>query len=168
MRAFLSVLLISTLTLTACGSVRDSRLNPFNWFGKSRSAPVAESSDVNPLIPRQQRSVFRRPEEAYMGTPVDQITDLVVERTPGGAVLRINALPLRQGAFDVRVVPENDGQAVDGVLTFTLKALQPPTEPQGTESSRFMTAAYFVSDQDLLGVRQIRVQGARNAQVSRR
>ena len=41
MRLTLSALLISSMALGGCAAVRDSRVNPFNWFGGSRSEAVA-------------------------------------------------------------------------------------------------------------------------------
>jgi len=37
MRKTFSAILVSTLVLTGCATVRDSRVNPFNWFGTARS-----------------------------------------------------------------------------------------------------------------------------------
>ena len=42
MRKTFSAILVSTLVLTGCATVRDSRVNPFNWFGNARSRAVAE------------------------------------------------------------------------------------------------------------------------------
>jgi len=154
-------LLVSTLVLAGCGN---SRLNPFNWFGRSRGEVIVAST--NPLIPT--RSGFRRPKAAYNGTPVDQITALVIERTPGGAIIRVTGLAATQGSFDVLMEPINeDDVAVDGVLTYTLKA-RLPRRPQGPASTREVVAAHFVTDQQLEGVRTIRVVGARNAHTVRR
>ena len=50
MRKFLPVVLIAAIGLSGCGYVRDSRLNPFNWFGQSSSRPATpqEVESTNP------------------------------------------------------------------------------------------------------------------------
>ncbi len=163
----LSVLLMSALVLTSCGTIRDSRLNPFNWFGRSTSEPVV-SEEVNPLIPRRRASIFRASEEeVYLGRPVGEISQLVVERRPGGAIIRVTGIADRAGPFEVRMIKDEDA-STGGVLAYTLNALQ-SSGPRGTgPRARTVTAAVFVSDSDLLGIRTIRVTGARNALVTRR
>ena len=52
--------LVAAVALSACG-FGGSRLNPLNWFGKSREVAVAETAGpVNPLIPKG-RSILARP-----------------------------------------------------------------------------------------------------------
>ena len=172
MRILVTGLLVSTMALTACGRIADSRINPLNWFGKSREAPIQEAGEVNPLIPKGKRNSFfttkAERNKGALGDPVDQITDMTIARTPGGALLTVTGLPLREGAFEVTLDPENDGEPVDGVLTYTLKAFQPTDEPVGTPATRQVTAAVTLTDQGLAGVRRIVVKGARNAREVRR
>ncbi len=150
------ILCLSTaaaLLLTGCG---DSGLNPFNWF---RSDPQAETvADADVRVVTDTRPL------------VDQITTLVVERTPGGAIIRATALPPAQGWYDASLVSLNpDDKAENGVLAFDFRAY-PPEAPTrvSTAQSRELTAAVFVSDIVLAGVRQIRVNGARNTRTARR
>ncbi|MGB7243078.1 MAG: hypothetical protein WBC93_13440 [Sulfitobacter sp.] len=172
MRISLSALLVSTLLLTACGAIRDSRVNPFNWFGGGRSAPVdsSETGEVNPLIPTST-GLFanaRKRDAIYLGTPIDSVTGLVIERVPGGAIIRVSGVAQRQGTYSVQLTPENEEELpVDGVLTYRLEGI-PISGQQGPVQTREITAARSVTDQQLAGVRQIRVEGARNAQVARR
>lgn len=163
MQKSLSVLLISAVVLSGCGN---SRLNPKNWFGRSQAVPVASATDVNPLIPRKKRLLKR--DTSYQGTLVGEIRDLTIERVPGGAIARVTGVADLQGPYEVRLMPLNDGAPVGGVLSYELRALSVPYSPVGTERSRTLTAAVFVTDQDLAGVREIRVLGARNARSSRR
>ncbi len=171
MRKSIAGLVILSVTLSACGW-RDSRVNPVNWFGNSRSAPVQTQTpgQANPLIPDQSGSIFRRAsrEAPYPGTPVDQITALSVEPSGGGAIIRVTGQSLRQGAHDVRLVAQNDGEPVDGLLTLELRAIQPGNTPQGPDSTRRIHAGRFVSDQDLSRISAIRVVGLRNSQTSSR
>ena len=172
MRKSVAVLVILSMTLAGCGGWRDSRMNPGNWFGKSRAEARTQTqtpAQINPLIP-EETSIFRRSrkEEVYLGTPVDQIVAMTVERTSAGAIIKATGQTVRQGAFDVRLVSETDGEPVDGVLTLEMKAVQPVNMPQGPERVRRATAGYFVTNQDLAGIQTIRVLAARNAHSTRR
>ncbi len=136
MRIATSALLISVMTLTSCATVRDSRVNPFNWFGGSTSQPVqAEAPKANnPLLP-ERTGIFakqRAREGVYQGKPVDQVTELVIERVPGGALIRATGITRTQGAYDVQLTPETDTETpVDGVLTYRLEALGPVQRDTG-------------------------------------
>ena len=171
MRKTIPLLLVATLVLSACATIRDSRVNPFNWFGQSRSERIAQPENTNPLIPRGGGLFSRRvKEDVYYGRPFEQVTDLTVERVPGGAIVRATGLAARQGYYEVQLTPANAlEEPVDGVLTYRLEAVRPtkPT-PVGTPPTREVIAARRVTDQQLRGVRQIRVEGQLNAQVARR
>lgn len=171
MRILLALTMVSSMVLAGCGGLRDSRVNPANWFGKSKSRPVAAapSETVNPLIPVKEESIFRRNKaEVYDGTPVDQITDLRIERTSDGAIIRVTGLSTRQGAFDVRLISDSKGEPVNGVLSYKLMALQPDNAPQGPAVARTLHAAVFISTQTLAEARTIVVTGARNERRSTR
>ncbi|MFU8777312.1 MAG: hypothetical protein ACNA7M_06545 [Roseovarius sp.] len=169
-RVFLSLVAMSALA--GCGGYRQSRANPRNWFGRSRSRakPTAQAPEItNPLIPNRDDAVFRgRRQRIYEGTPVDQVTRMVIERTSDGAIVRVEGVTLRQGAFDVRLISETDREPVNGVLELRLMAMQPENQPQGSERARTVLAAVFVSNQKLDRAKEIRVIGGRNEQVSRR
>lgn len=172
-RVFISM--AGALALTGCGGFRDSRINPRNWFGRStarRRDPAAASAEgTNPLIPERENSIFRRRnrEEVYEGTPVDQIIALDVERTGDGAIIHVTGQTMRQGAFDVRMIPgQAKNEPVNGVLSYELRAVQPSDTPQGPPRTRQVHAAVFVSTQDVERATEIRVRGQRNERVSRR
>lgn len=167
-----SLLLAAALTLTACGTIRDSRVNPFNWFGQSRSVATGPAEQTNPLIPTRA-GLFgnaRAEEEIYTGRPFDQVSDLTIERIPGGAVIRATGLAARQGIYEVQLTPANeDEEAVDGVLIYRLEGVLPDRRTNvGTQPTREVIAARRVTDQILRGVRVIRVEGQRNAVEVRR
>jgi len=175
MRISISVLLAASLTLGACGVVRQSALNPVNWFGRSTSVAVAPTEDakpVNPLIPTKSGLFARsRARNAiYIGEPFDQITDLTVERISGGAIIRATGLADRQGIYSVQLTPANEDETpVDGVLTYRLEGIEPLANTAvGGPATREVTAARKVTSQMLRGVRSIRVEGVRNARVTRR
>ncbi|MDF3413570.1 hypothetical protein HKX54_03815 [Sulfitobacter sp. M57] len=172
MRKTIPLLLAATLGLGACSAISQSRVNPVNWFGKSRAVPVEQVENTNPLIP-QSGGLFsndRAKEAIYDGRPFDQVTDLKIERVPGGAIIRATGLAARQGIYAVQLTPENEEELpVDGVLTYRLEGIRPTAQTAiGTKPTREVIAARHVTDQQLAGVRRIRVEGQRNAQVARR
>ncbi|MBC7181541.1 MAG: hypothetical protein H5U14_15845, partial [Roseovarius sp.] len=89
-RVFLSLVAMSVLA--GCGGYRQSRANPRNWFGRStprRRATEATPASTNPLIPEREETIFRRRrDKVYEGTPVDQVTRMVIERTSDGGIIR--------------------------------------------------------------------------------
>lgn len=187
-------LILAMLVLTACGgSLRDSRLNPANWFGRSTSVETEPGTvrtadgrveEVNPLIGARKQSqliasnrkvtnttgsIFDRDkEEIYEGTLIDQVTDLAVERTSTGAIVRATGLTTRQGAYDVRLLPTGDGKPVDGVLTYEFLAMQPINTAQGPEHTRRIQAAQPLTSAELDEIRSIRVIAKRNTRSSTR
>ncbi len=164
MRRSVTVLVLAATLLAGCATVRESRLNPFNWFG--RSVPVEAAGDTNPLIP--QRRAFARPEDVYRGVPIDQITELRVEPMPGGAIVTATGLAARQGPYEVRLVPLGDPDRAD-LRAYSFNVIYPAYRTAvGPARSREVTVATFLSDGELETVRMIRVQGARNARESRR
>ena len=168
MRTTIGILLVSSIALTSCGRVADSRLNPLNWFGRAEAVEVSDK-EVNPLIPQKRESIFDRQAEEYPGTAVLTISDVKIERVSGGAIIRVLGTAQTQGAFEARLTPENEDELpVDGVLTYRLEAIQPAGYRQGTTRSREMNIARFRTDQDLTGVRTIRIVGQNNAMQVRR
>lgn len=177
MRILTTSVLISVLAVSACGTIRDSAVNPANWFGKGRTsqAPIEQTASTNPLIPggKQKTGIFakkRARDAIYLGQPIDQVTNLVIERVPGGAVVRATGLTAVQGVYAIQLTQvTKDNTPVDGVLTYRFEGIRPAT-PQGTGSkhTRTVVAARALTNQELQGVRTIRVQAARNVQTSRR
>jgi hypothetical protein len=149
--------LVALLALSAC----QSRLNPVNWFGNSREAPS--------LAPRGGYETETDPRPL-----VEQVTAMQVERVPGGAVVRATGLPPTQGFWAADLVPQTadyEGRPVpeNGVATLEFRIV-PPIAPQrsGPAQSREVTAAFFLSDQSLAGIRSIVVQGRTNSRSSSR
>lgn len=173
MRKTLPALLVASLLLGACGTVRDSRINPLNWFGRSQSVPIETTAEnTNPLIPKGGGLFGNRNKQpdAYAGRPFEEITDLTIERVAGGAIIRATGLAARQGIYSVQLTPENKEEiAVDGVLTYRLEGLRPSRGTAvGSKPTRIVTAGRKVTDQMLRGVRVIRVEGELNARTARR
>ncbi|MEP3679291.1 MAG: hypothetical protein ABJN21_10395 [Paracoccaceae bacterium] len=142
------------LVVASCG-LSETRLNPFNWFGggettSAQPVEVVETIDPRPLVA--------------------EITQLVIERTPGGAIVRVTGLPATQGWYGAALVSATpDGAPFDGVLSYAMRAEAPDAPTRvSTRQSRELTVAVFVSDTVLSGVSVIQVTGARNSRIARR
>lgn len=162
----LAVLLIGSLALAGC----NSKLNPANWFGSGRSVPVQGSAD-NALIPEHRPGLLSRREAPDLSQPIAQVSDLVVERKRGGAILRATGVATRQGAFEARLVPTDPELRPDetATLTFDFLVVYPEGETEtGSTHTRSITAAYSLTDHQLENIRAIQVRGAENALESRR
>lgn len=142
------------VALSGCASMKDSRFNPFNWFGRrapeavpeGEAGPVPVAVDPRPLA--------------------GEIVDLKLERIPGGAILRATALPPTQGWWDAALVAAPAG---DGLLVFDLRAWPPKADevPEGTRASRTLTVALYLTDNDLAGIGRIVVRGPGSEQSVR-
>lgn len=144
---------VVSLVLAGCG---ESRFNPFNWFRGGVEVETFEPIDIV---------------EDVEGRPlVAEISSLVVEPTPGGAIVRAVGLPPTQGWWDADLVNvDPDGDPVDGVMTYTFRA-RPPLDPArvSTPQSREISAAVTIPSVTLARVSQVRVTAETNARVARR
>lgn len=146
------------MVLGACGAVRDSSLNPANWFGRSTAEPTLMPADG------WRTEIDNR-------ALVVEVTELAVHPVSGGAMVRAVGLPPTQGWWDVELRPEGgEVRAEGGLLRLDFVASEPrQARPPGTPMSREVSAAVFVPQARLEDVRQITVTGQRNARtVSRR
>lgn len=150
-RVILAILLLATVA--GCGRFRESRLNPFNWFGRDQA--------VDTLTPEVGVARDGRP-------LVDQVLSIEIDRTAGGAILRAVGLPPIQGHWDADLVLDAE-RTGDGVLAYQFR-LRPPfgATRVSTQASREVVVATFLSDQRLTGVREVQVLGARSARSVRR
>lgn len=150
MRAGILAALAAVMVVSSCAAARQSRLNPFNWFGRSQAVAAVAAPD---------RDGGR--------IPVQQVTQLHVEPTRGGAIVRAVGVPPTQGWYQAQLVAEPREKAEEIVYRFVLKEPQ-PGERVGTPVSREVTVATFISEFRLEGVRSITVTGAENARTTRR
>lgn len=144
------------LALAGCGRMRESRLNPLNWFGRARRARTAATL---------------KPNEAADGRLlIREVTEMQVEQSQGGAIIRAAGLPPTQGWWKAELVSETRGRPdEDGVLTYRFLVYQPLTQTRvSTPQSRMVTAAVFLSDIKLEAVARIVVQGESNSLSSSR
>lgn len=156
MRLPIALLLVAALAVAGCGRIRDSRINPFNWFG--RSAPAATVTTPAADQPADPRAL------------VAEVVAMDVTAQPGGAIVHATGLPPTQGWWRADLVAANRGVPVDGVLSYRFVVEPPPASAArvSTPQSREVTAAVFVSTSDLEGVRSITVIGASGSRTSRR
>jgi hypothetical protein len=149
-----TVLFLSIGALVAgCGGggFRQSRLNPLNWFGRSRNraeaAPAEAIAAPDPLV--------------------EEVLSFVVEPIRGGAILRATGRTPTQGWWNAELV-ERATEETD-VLTLDFRIFPPVEDTDvNTPRSREVTVALYRSDIKLAGIREIVVQGATNARTSRR
>lgn len=152
MRKTVLASLAAVMVVSGCATVRESRFNPFNWFGRSQ----------------QERAVAQAAATVDGGrTPVDQVTELVVEPTVGGAIIRAKGVPATQGWYKAELIREETDKPEQLVYRFVVK--RPQGDPRaGTPMSREITVATFVTTQGLEGIRTITVTGTQNARSTRR
>lgn len=141
-----------TITLAGCNTVRESRFNPLNWFGRSAPQPTTLAPlDAAPAVVDNRATVT-------------DVTQMEVQRIQGGALVTAAGLPPTQGWWDAELVAENAGEPVSGVLTYRFAVAAPRDATRvSTPQSREVTAGIFVSDQKLEGVNRIVVSGTRNS-----
>ena len=154
---------VLVLSLAGCATVRDSRLNPLNWFGTSEPVAAAPGAplDVPPLVPEQ--SQVRIVDTRALIETVDTLT---IAPVSGGTLVQATGTASRLGAFNAQLVPVSFD---DGVLEFAFRVDYPSTTTStGTEFARRVDVATLLSRDEIAGVRAIRVSGATSARVSRR
>jgi hypothetical protein len=146
----LTVALAALLTLSACGAVRDSRINPFNWFGRSEpveTVTLIEKADPRPLI--------------------GDVLSMSVEPYSGGAIVRATGRTDTQGWWDAELVEAKTDDPGKLVLEFRLLPPIVATDVN-TPRSREVTVAKTLSPGRLEYISSITVQGATNARATRR
>lgn len=149
-------ILIAALVLTGCARLQNSPLNPANWFGPA-GAVATSPAQARPLMPSGRGVVVvtdARPRVA-------SLTELRIERLPGGAIVRATGLAPTQGWFNAELVRVG---AEDGVLTYEFRAEQPPGfAATGTIASRTITAADVLGADEVGAIGLVRVLSATNA-----
>ncbi|MEJ6388295.1 hypothetical protein [Gymnodinialimonas ulvae] len=130
------------LTVAACGN---SRLNPLNWFSGDREERVRVDPDAAGGTPTDPRSL------------VTEITQLSIEATTSGAILRATGVTPAQGYFAAELVL---AEAEDGQLFFDFRAAAPTGAPlPGVQT---ITAGVTLTNGELAGIRSITVIAAQN------
>ncbi|RMH48549.1 MAG: hypothetical protein D6688_01815 [Alphaproteobacteria bacterium] len=152
-------ILILAIGLGGCSTVRNSALNPFNWFGggnrdAAESGAPAPQADPRPMVER--------------------LTRLGLDRRPGGVIVSAVGLTATQGYWDAELVPSPSQVVVDPVLgrrivprsgeiVFEFRAAPPPAPARvGTAPSREIAVGLYLGRKSLDGVRRITVVTAGN------
>ncbi|MBN8293213.1 hypothetical protein JI664_14655 [Rhodobacter sp. NTK016B] len=156
MKTPLALLLIASLSVAGCGGLRDSRMNPRNWFGSSSEeaarpelGETSNVADFRPLVP--------------------QVTGLTIERTSSGAIIRADAVMPSAGWWDPQLVAENFGRPQGGVLTFRFVAAAPRTPVAApSAAARTISAVYAMTQAQLDTTVEVVVVGETNSRRARR
>ncbi|WP_434620367.1 hypothetical protein [Tabrizicola sp. M-4] len=142
----------AVMVVASCGRIRESRLNPFNWFGRARRREAVPAAPEAPQDPRLL---------------VAEVVSLSVDPYSTGAIVRAKGIPPSQGWWEAELVPRPIDE--NGVLVYDFRVFPPLIEtPAGTPRSREITVAASLSTVALDPVTEIVVQGATNALSSRR
>lgn len=144
-------LIALSLVLAGCSGVRQSRMNPLNWFGSS-----TEESQLGPVTLETDNRAL-----------VAAVTALSIERTSSGALVRAEAQMPGQGWWDAQLIAENQGRPVDGVLTYRFVAAAPRQPALGGRAQTLLVATP-VSEFMLAEISTVVVRGATNSRSARR
>ena len=145
----LTLALCVVLATASCSSVRNSRLNPFNLFGRSTAT--------------ETRAAVKLEDKRLL---VQQVSTLVIEPMQGGVIVRATGLPPTQGFWRAELVA---GEVEDGRIAYAFRVFPPiANRIAGTVPSREIEAAAYLSNAKLATISEITVQGAANARTSRR
>lgn len=137
------------VALAGCGQ---SKLNPWNWF-KHEEVMTLAPKDGYPDVKKDPREL------------IAQVTALEVKQTQGGAIVAATGLTPTQGWWGAKLLAENDGKPVEGVMTYRFVVAWPdPGSPAAnrvsTPQSREVTAAAFIPNVRLAEVTKVVVIGA--------
>ncbi len=150
MKRSMTLALVALLGLSACGMVRDSRLNPFNWFGSSEptaSIVLVDKVDGRPVI--------------------QDVLSMTIEPYSAGAIVRATGRAETQGYWEAELVEVATDDPTEIVLEFRI--LPPLVRADvSTPQSREVTVAKTLSPQRLELINRVTVQGANNARTTRR
>ncbi|MCO6382505.1 MAG: hypothetical protein JXQ91_00940 [Vannielia sp.] len=143
--------------LSGCSRLAESRINPFNWFGGSRSE-ARTATAVETVAVRDSRQL------------VGQVTQLTAERTAGGAIITAVGLPPSQGYWNAELVPATpDGLPRNGVMVYDFRVERPlEFQREGSPYSRQITVALHLSNVELASISRIVVRGQVNQRSTAR
>ena len=142
----------AALVVASCGRIRDSRLNPFNWFGGAKRREQVAATPAEEQDPRLL---------------VADVVSLNVDPYSAGAIVRAKGIPPSQGWWEAELVARPIDE--NGVQVYDFRVFPPLTEtPEGTPMSREITVAVSISAVKLDQISEIVVQGQNKALSSRR
>jgi len=158
MRLTIILLLFTSMTVSGCARLADSRINPLNWFGRSENvANVDADGNIRALVPTNGLTVTVDSRQL-----VASVTSLRINRSPDGAIVQATGATSSLGYYNAELVPvSQDG----GTLTLAMRATAPAAPQTGVQQ---ISAAYLLSNAELSGIRRVVVQGQANSLSSRR
>ena len=154
------------MLVTGCASIKESRINPLNWFGKSEPVTVLNDGTAATVLPSlAPRKGYPNFVDTRPLAPV--ISDVNVVKSASGAIITATATLPTLGYFDAELVRVASADASVAAYEFRLR---PPTSaaPTGTAAQRRTTAAKPLSNEDPAGIRTIPIKGAAGARQVRR
>jgi len=138
------------LILAGCSGLRESRVNPLNWFGRDAAASTPVEADALPQVTQERRPL------------ISEILSVRLEAVDGGALLRVTARTDRQGYYELELVPNATATRFD-TLVYDLRGVPPrASTPVGSPRSREVTVALELTAREVAQVKRIQVNGARN------
>lgn len=154
--------------LSGCGSSSGSGWNPFTWFGGGASDPVTYDEAGNQIIVLESLAPRKGyPELVDIRQLAPNLTDVLLAQSTSGAILTATSALPSLGYYDAELVKVASDRADTLTFDFRLRAPNGPA-PTGTAAQRQITAAYSLSNADLVGIRTIVVRGANGARQVRR
>ena len=160
MKSFIFFLVAASLLTIGCDSTHDSKANPANWFGGPKKETL-NSDSSSALIPRKKLAGFRMTKDAvYQGQPIDKLSKLVADEVPGGLLIQVTGVATKIGGYAGQLKLLESTEA--SVREYQFDVLQPAETGTGPATSRTISIAVFLTDQDLENVNVIRVHGANN------
>ncbi len=152
----LPLILGMALVLAGCARLAESRLNPFNWFGPSTSVAVmTPGGELRPLVPEggQRITLDNR-------GLVAEVTGLVIDRSPDGALVRATGLAAGPGPYNAQLVRTG---LEEGVLTLEFRVAMPERPVTGAApAQQVVTVATRITNAELASIRTVRVVGQGN------
>ncbi len=144
-----ALILSVIVSLAAC----DSRINPLNWFGGDREQRVRVDPDDPSRVTLIDSRVF-----------ISEITQLSVEQTTAGAIIRATGVAPSQGYFDAELVMI---ERTESSVVYDFRVAQPLGN--GLQGIQDIFVGTELSVGELAGVRTITVIAANNRRtVTRR
>ena len=102
------------------------------------------------MIQESSRGLFQSKdsEVVHLKKPIDQVTNLVIEHVPDGAVIRASGLTAVQGVYLVQLTPTTEDETpINGVLAYRLEGVRPEcNEGVGSTHTRTVAAARALTD----------------------
>ncbi len=143
-----SLALCALFAVTACSGVNMDAVNPMNWFDRGSSEQTAAPEPLEVVDAREF---------------VPQVIEASPQPISNGIILLAKGVTPTSGYWDPALVPTNNEQPVDGILTYEFRVASPAlADGETTAESTELQAARTITGDKLEGVSTIRVVSATN------